>query len=274
MYYRHQLQYDYPEKTDQHMITVQHKRDVNVDEHYPYLDKSLWFKIKRAFLWVMLNAIVFPLMRVSHGLRIHGKKNLKKHKDVLKHGGITVSNHVFMWDYLCVLKVIRPHLAYFPAWKTNLEGPNGGLIRMAGGIPVPEGSVHATIQFKKAMEEVLEGNQWVHFFPEGSLWFYYPDIRPLKKAVFQYAVKYDKPLIPMSMSFRPRTGIWKLLGKKPLVDMHVGEPLFADKTLSPAEAAKKMQAEAYHIMQVMNGINPGDPTYNTDQNPEHYRKTM
>jgi isopropylmalate/homocitrate/citramalate synthase len=66
----------------------------------------------------------------------------------------------------------------------------------------------------------------------------------------------------------------KLLGKKPLVDMHIGEPIYVDKSLSKREAAEKLQAEAYHIMQVMNGINPGDPTYNTDQNPENYKKTM
>ena len=103
---------------------------------------------------------------------------------------------------------------------------------------------------------------------------YYPDIRPLKKAVFQYAVKFDKPVIPITLSYRPRTGIFKLFGKKPLVDLHIGEPLYADKSLSKREAAEKMRAEAYHIMQVMNGINPGDPTYNTDQNPDNYKKTM
>lgn len=96
-----------------------------------------------------------------------------------------------------------------------------------------------------------------------SLWFYYPDIRPLKKAVFQYAVKYQKPLIPITMSFRPRRGIMKLLGRKPLVDLHIGEPLYADTTLSKREAERKLHTETYHIMQVMNGINPGDPTYKT-----------
>ena len=116
--------------------------------------------------------------------------------------------------------------------------------------------------------------KWLHFFPEGSLWFYYPDIRPLKKAVFKYAVKYDKPIIPITMSFRPRKGLLKIFGKKPAVDLHIGEPLYADKSLPRAEAEEKLHKEAYHIMQVMNGINPGDPTYNTDQNPQNYKKTM
>ena len=65
-----------------------------------------------------------------------------------------------------------------------------------------------------------------------------------------------------------------MIGKKPLVDLHVGEPLLPDTTLPIKEAVDKMHKEAYHIMQVMNGINPGDATYNVDQNIDNYVKTM
>lgn len=37
---------------------------------------------------------------------------------------------------------------------------------------------------------------------------------------------------------------------------------------------EKLHKKAYHVMRVMNGINPGDPTYNVDQNIENYQKTM
>ena len=106
------------------------------------------------------------------------------------------------------------------------------------------------------------------------MWFFYPDIRPLKKAVFGYAVKYDKPLIPISMSFRERKGLRKIFGKGPFVDLHIAEPIYADKSLPPREAACELRKRAYDIMQNMNGIHPGDPTYNEDQNIDNYRKTM
>ena len=207
-------------------------------------------------------------------VKIYGKKNYRKHKKEYKNGAITIANHVFMWDYLCVLKCIRPHLQYHPGWKTNFEGPNGPLIRWVGGIPIPTDNMRAMAKFQKAIGQVLEDDKWLHFFPEGSMWFYYPDIRPFKKAIFKYAVRHDKPIIPISLSFRPRKGIYKWFGKNPLVDVHIGEPLYADKTLSQPEAIDKLHTEAYHVMQVMNGINPGDPTYNTDQNIETYQKTM
>ena len=274
MYHRHSLPYRYPERSDEHMITVKHLRDTHFDEHFQYLEKGAWHKFKRAILWVVLQIIVFPVCTIRHGLKIYGRDKLKKHRQSFKDGAITIANHVFMWDYICVLKAIRPHLQYHPGWKINFEGPNGPLIRWVGGIPIPTGNMRAMAKFQQAIGEVLENNHWLHFFPEGSMWFYYPDIRPLKKAVFKYAVRYDKPVIPITMSFRPRKGIQKWFGKTPLVDLHVGDPLFPDKTLPTAEAIDKLHKEAYHVMQVMNGINPGDPTYNTDQTIENYQKTM
>lgn len=274
MYYRHNLGYQYPEKCDAHMIDVKHLRDVNLDVNYPYLQKSVWFQCQRVLLHACQYTVLPLVMWAYHGLHVHGREKLKIHKDLLKDGMITISNHVLMWDFICIMVALRPRLGFFPAWKTNLEGPNGPWIRMAGGIPIPTDNLRPMIKFKEAMEEVLKQGKWMHFFLEGSMWFYYPDIRPLKKAVFKYAVEFDRPILPITLSFRPRTGLWKLIGKRPLVDLNIGDPIFYDKDLPKLEAIKKMQRDAYHIMQGMNGIHPGDPTYSTDLNPETYHKTM
>ena len=274
MYYRHQLDYKYPDRCDEHMITVPHLWNVNVDENYPYLRKDFGYKCIRSFYWLFMHTVAAVLLPITHGLRVYGRENLKKHKQVLKNGAITISNHVLMWDHLCIIRGIYPHLTYFPAWKTNLEGPNGPLIRMAGGIPIPTDKMQAMKKFKRAMEEVLESKKWMHFFPEGSMWFFYPDIRPLKKAVFNYAVRYDRPVVPITLSFRPRKGITRLFTNKPMVDLHIGEPLLHNKNLSPVTAAQELRERAYDVMQQMNGIYPGDPTYNTDHDPANYKKTM
>ena len=274
MYYKHNLDYNYPDKCDQHMIDVKHLRDVNLDENYPYLQKSFWFKCQRVLLHICQYTLLPIIMFFRHGLRIHGRKKLKDYKNLFEDGLITISNHVMMWDFIGIMVALRPHLGYFPAWKINLEGPNGPLIRMAGGIPIPVDNYRSMVKFKGAMEEVFAEKKWMHFFPEGSMWFYYPDIRPPKKAVFKYAVTYDRPILPITYSFRPRKGLWKLIGKSPLADLHIGDPIYHDKSLPKLEAIKKMQQDAYHIMQVMSGINPGDPTYSTNLNIEEYQKTM
>lgn len=274
MYYRHKLKYDYPERSDEHMITVKHIRDTHFNENYNYLPKGFWHKVKRGFLRVVLYTLAFPLCTIRHGLKIYGRKTLKKYKKEVKDGAITIANHVLMWDYICVMKALRPRLPYYPAWKTNLEGPNGPLIRWTGGIPVPTDNMRAMAKFQKAIGEVCANKHWLHFYPEGSMWFYYPDIRPIKKAVFKYAVRYDKPVFPLVFTYRERKGITRIFSKKPCVNLTIGEPLFPDKTLSDFEATEKLQKQAYHVMQVMAGVNPGDPTYNTDLNIDNYKKTM
>ena len=274
MYFRHDLDIKYPERSDEHMISVKHLRDTHFDENYKFLPSGFWHKISRALLFLVLNLLAFPVCAIRYGLRVKGREVLKKYKKEFKNGAITICNHVLMWDYLCVLIGIRPHLQYHPGWKTNFEGPNGPLIRWVGGIPVPTGDIRAMAKFQTAIGEVLKQGKWLHFFPEGSMWFYYPDIRPLKPAIFKYAVRFNKPIIPMAISFRPPKGLRKLFNKKPCADLNIGEPIFPDKTLSPNEAIEKMHAQAYHEMQVLAGINPGDATYNTNQNIDEYVKTM
>ena len=274
MQYRENLGYVYPERSDEHMIKVKHLRDLNLDENYPYYDKSKWGKFKRFIMDVLLYIIVFPLLLLTHGLKIHGRKKMKQYKKEFKNGAITISNHVFMWDYICILKAIRPIRQKLLAWKINFEGPNGPLIRNVGGMPIPTGNIRAMVKYGKAIDEVLENKEWLHVYPEGSMWFFYPDIRPLKPAVFKYAVKHNKPVIPLTFTFRKRKGITKLFTKAPFVDLHVGDPIFPDGSLPVKEAIDKMHKDSYHIMQTMCGINPGDPTYNEDQNINNYKKTM
>ena len=84
MYYRHNLDYKYPERSDEHMIEVKHVRDTNFDVNYPYLDKSFLFKVKRVIYWTLVNAIVFPLMRLTHGLRISERIILRSTRQRLR----------------------------------------------------------------------------------------------------------------------------------------------------------------------------------------------
>ena len=44
-----------------------------------------------------------------------------------------------------------------------MEGPNGPLIRMAGGIPIPTDNFRSMVQFREAMEEVFVRGDWMHF---------------------------------------------------------------------------------------------------------------
>ncbi|MGI6315330.1 MAG: lysophospholipid acyltransferase family protein [Christensenellales bacterium] len=276
MYYRHSMQYDYPDRSDAHMMEVVHQVDTHFDEHFPYLDESFGYKLARAGLWLALNTFVFPVCSMRYGLKISGREHLRANRKLFRDGAITICNHVFRWDYICVMKGIRPHLQYHPGWAGNYEGKDRTMVRLVGGIPIPAGNLPAMKAFSRAMDRLFEKKSWVHFFPEGSLWFYYPDLRPLKPAVFKYAHKYGRPVIPMALSFRPRKGFWRLFDKKdvPCVELHIGQPLLPDPALPLMEDADRIRLEACRVMQAMLGVSPGDPTYNENQNIDEYVKTM
>ena len=80
MYYVHDKTIKYPEKSDEHMITVKHLRDTHFDENYEYLPKGFWHKCVRVLLWLALNLLAFPVCSFRYGLRIYGRKNLNKYK--------------------------------------------------------------------------------------------------------------------------------------------------------------------------------------------------
>lgn len=274
MNYREQLGFNYPDKCDEHMLEVKRVREIKFDSSYKFYDNSKIFKFKQFWLFVVIRVIIFPLMHLSHGLKITGKENIKKNKDKLSDGAITIANHVFMWDYLAVLKAIHPHVPYFPGWAKNFEGPNGPLIKTIGGIPIPENDFRGLVKFKKTLDYLFEKKHWIHFYPEGSMWYYYPDIRPFKPAIFKFAVIHNKPIIPLGFSFRKRRGLLKLFWNMPCVNLKIGKPIYPNKNLPLNEAIDELHKKAYKVVQNLVGIYEGDPTYNEDQNLNNYRRTM
>jgi hypothetical protein len=75
MYYRHDLNYTYPERSDMHMLNLKRTKTLHLDKDYQYMPSGVWFRIKRALVAAVLHLIVFPVMHLTHGLRIHGRKN-------------------------------------------------------------------------------------------------------------------------------------------------------------------------------------------------------
>ena len=70
MYYRHDLDYKYPERSDQHMLTLKQTHKIELDENYDYMPRGFWFRGKRALVAALLHLVVFPLTHLTHGLRI------------------------------------------------------------------------------------------------------------------------------------------------------------------------------------------------------------
>jgi 1-acyl-sn-glycerol-3-phosphate acyltransferase len=246
---------DYPvDGPDKHILDQTAVIDLTIDEHYHFVDNSLWFKIKSYFLYLFVFCVVFPLQKVKFGLKIEGKEHLKKNKKQFINGAITISNHTLRWDFLCVLQAIRPKRAYVIVWQHLLRGKDHNVVRTIRGIPLAETKA-TTMAFMRALDDLHEHKKWIHVFPESANWHYFQPIRPFKPGAFSFAHRYHIPIIPMAVSYRETTGIYKLWSKKlPLLTLRIGEPLYPDYTIDRKASINKLLEESHLSMCQLAGI--------------------
>jgi len=257
-----QLNLVYPEKPDAHMFPIKEVHDVTVDENYPFLDKSFKFRFMRGLIYLTIFTLCFPLSVLRFGLKVEGRSILRKYQKLLKNGAMTISNHVHRWDFLMLLNAVRYRTMYVPVWKELLKGSDSGLIRWAGGVPVPE-ELHTIKYFNQAFDEIHAKKKWLHAYPESCRFDYFYPIRPFKKGVFTMAHRYKLPVLPLAFSYRkPRfpftvvNMVRSILGyqKVPMVTLRIGEPLLFDETLPRKEAVQKMRKECHEAVIRLAGV--------------------
>ncbi len=245
---------NYPEKQNAHMIDVKPVYSPVLDQKYPYRNRTVRWHFKRFWLNVFLNFAVIPTAVVRYGLKIEGRKNFIKSRNLLKDGFVSVANHVAEWDYLVILAGLFPLRGYFPIWSRNMEGPLAPIFSAIGGIPVPSNSVHGGIEFNRAMDSVLEEKKWLHVYAEGSMWFFYPAVRNFHDGAFVYSFRHNVPVLPLAISSRKPTGLYSLVKKHPNLTLHIGRPIFPDTGLSKKEACAKLSKEARREIMRLMGI--------------------
>ena len=255
MYIPNTDKYPYPEDTSGHYLEVTMDRGIIFDKNYPYVDNSKGFRFKRFWVRLLLRLIVFPMARIRFGVKIYGKSNLKRNKEILKNGAITIANHVCMWDYIMCMKALHNYnWTYLLSWDKNINGPDGPLVRMVGGIPIPEGDKEATVAFNEAIKKILDEGHFLHIYPEGSMWEYYAPIRPFKNGVASIAVKHNKPVIPLGFSYRKAGWLRRKLFKQDaLFNLKVGKPLFANPNLNRNEQIKDLTIRMHDAVCYLSG---------------------
>ena len=229
-------------------------KDIQFDETYTYLDKSLKFRIWHFIMYLVAWTAAFMINRIRFGIKIEGREKLRKNRELFANGMMTVCNHVHRWDMICVLQAMRYRKAWIPMYAQAFNGQDGFLMKVIGGIAIPEN--HGGLRkFNEALDELHAAKQWIHIFPESCSWYHYAPLRPFKTGAFNMAYKYALPVIPMMISFRPRTGWRKLFGNgAPLLTIHVGDPIVPDLNTPRKEEAARMRDLAHQAMLDMAGI--------------------
>ena len=253
--------YPYPKSTDKHYIILKKNDGAVFDENYPYVDNSPGFRFKRFWVRVCLYLLVFPVAKIRLGLRVKGRKNLKKHKELLSCGALSCSNHVHFWDYIAVMYALRPRSTDVLVWAENVRGENKKLIRMVGGIPIPDSGVRATVACMKATKQYLDGG-WLHVYAEGSMWEYYRPVRPFKSGIGYLSCRTGKPVVPMAFSYRKPGWIRRRIFRQiALLDLAIGEPLLPDESLDLKERETDLVRRCHEAVCRLAALTPEENLY-------------
>ena len=266
--------YPYPEDTDRHYLDVKKNNGLVFDTNYPYIDTSKKFRRNENFTRFLLKVIVFPLTRIRFGLRIEGRENLKKYKDVIDKGVVSVCNHVHMWDYLGILIGIKKR-AHVLTWAPNIRGENGKMLRSVGAIPIPENDMQATYKYMETVNNYINSGGWLHIYAEGSMWEYYQPIRPFKRGAAYFACENNKPVIPLAFSYRKPGWFRKVFFKQyAKFTLHIGEPIYPDLTLNRTQMEIDLTKRMHDACCLLSGVDPKDsiykPVFNHDKRVDYY----
>ena len=252
---------DYPQENPyERTLFPEQIKHIEFDEHYPYLDDSLTNRLNILWGYYFVLHIVLRLkLFIQMGLRIRGRGILKDYKQALAHGAITICNHVYRLDCPCVLIATkRTHNTRIPMFAPNFRTKDGFFMRLAGGVPIPDSTTNmsALKKFNEAFDEFNRRGWWMHIFPEACRWDFYKPLRPFQKGAFTMSYKYNKPLLPCVITFRERTGIYRLFGKKdmPLLTITIGEPILPDTTQPRKTEVERLREVAHNQMTKMAGI--------------------
>lgn len=252
MKYRHDLQYDYPSDIHGHMIDPKQVRKDTLDKNYPYYRKDFFYNLGRIFIEIILIIAGIPFVFFKFGLKVYGKKNRKLLKKTIKTGAITIANHIYDEDYVTIRTAMAPRLGYVSMWKNNHLRRIGWMIRLSGSIPVPKDDPSATLSTMRAVDQCLQDGNWFHIYPEASMFYYYQDVRPFVDGAFVFAVRNNKPIFPLAFSYRPAKGLYKLWkGKKPLINLTFGEPIYPNTDLPMREAVSDLNQRCHAAVKKM-----------------------
>jgi len=204
-----------------------------VSDEYDYLRRG-FFKRLASFFAVGAFRFVGLFIGGYCRLKVEGKRNLRGVR-----GAILTSNHINNVDCVLIRRAVgRRKLKITVAEFNNRRGAFGGLLRSAGTVPI--GKTLPTMRhLNAAITEFLKRDQFVLFYPEGSLWWCYEKPRPLIEGAFLSAAKNGAPVIPMFFTFRERGKRRDGTPKKSFT-LHIGKPLLPNPGAPLREEAKRL----------------------------------
>jgi len=192
-----------------------------VDEKYEHVCKGFFRCIPHFLMRGLALFAGFFISVFGFGLTIKGRKNLRGVKSA-----IVTCNHVNDFDNVMVRQAVFGHRLYIVVGEfNNKKGLFGKMLKAGGSIPL-SANFRAMVNFRKAIDGLLEHKNYVLFYPEESEWWLYEKPRPLRNGAFHFAVKANVPVIPIFITFSTPKKFLKYYICRKRATLHILPPIY------------------------------------------------
>ncbi len=215
---------------------------IEINRDFVYIKKNIFWRIASFIVYrLIMTPIAFFYCKIKFSHKIVNKHLLKKCKGK---GFFMYGNHtLFGGDAFIPSLITFPRKAYVVVHPDNLSvfGLKNFLM-MNGAIPTPT-KLHATKNFRAAIEKRVVEHNAVIIYPEAHVWPYCTKIRRFASVSFDYPVQLRDPVYTFTNTFSKRRFF-----KTPKVTTYIDGPFFPDINLPEAEQKKNLADEVYAVM--------------------------
>lgn len=208
---------------------------------YKYIRGRI-FNFFSFLLYYMIAVPVLTIVCFFCGVRVKGKKNLRK---VKKEGAFLYMNHTsFLDTFVVQCYVQRFKRTHIIGYTDALDLPCGisFLTQQLGYLPLPT-SVSDYKKFDEALKHFIGKKRNILIFPEAHIWPYYNKIRPFISTSFKYAAKLSVPVVPLVTCYRKSK-----ISSKAIPVIYIGEPIYPKKDLNINQNKEYLRDECYKVM--------------------------
>lgn len=225
----------YSDELNDDMQVTKTNQNVNVNTEYEYVNQKLFGKIFSAILYY---GVAIPILaitsRLIHGVRVKGKKNIKKLKNA---GYVMYCNHTHFVDaYLAPVRIAAPKRTYIIASKDAVEIRGlANVVKALGALPLPDTSA-GLLKLSRTVKQLLNDKKAIMIYPEAHIWYFYTGLRNFPSTSFKFPAASGVPAVPIAVTYKKRNGLFH--ERKPRMIVHIGEAIFPKEELSARENAE------------------------------------
>lgn len=244
-------QYEKEGRFDEDVETDPPSRVLLPDE-IEYVQKSMTDKLKTKIAFIIAHKFVNNLIKDKKFI-IKEMKGLENFTN-LNCGAVITCNHFNAFDSFAI------QLAYEASghkertfWRviregnyTSFPGFYGFLMRHCNTLPLS--SNRKTMQkFISATNELIQGGNFVLFYPEQSMWWNYRKPKPLKTGAFTFAAKNKAPVLPCFITMKDSDVMGEDGFYVQEYTIHVAPPIYPDPALKTRRQVTDMMLKNYQV---------------------------